>query len=69
MAKAEFESKIARAVFPGVQGGPHEHTVAAKAVAFLEAATPEFRAYAAKVVENAKALSEELSNLGFRVVS
>ncbi len=69
MAKAEFESKIARAVFPGVQGGPHEHTVAAKAVAFLEASAPEFRAYARKVVENAQALSGELQNLGFRVVS
>lgn len=69
MAKADLEAKIARAVFPGVQGGPHEHTVAAKAVAFLEASTPEFRTYAAKVVENARALAAELSNLGFRVVS
>lgn len=69
MAKADFEAKIARAVFPGVQGGPHEHTVAAKAVAFLEASTPEFRTYAAKVVENARALAGELSSLGFRVVS
>ncbi|MFB0964487.1 MAG: serine hydroxymethyltransferase [Patescibacteria group bacterium] len=69
MAKAELEVKIARAVFPGVQGGPHEHTVAAKAVAFQEASTPEFKAYAAKVVENARALSSELQGHGFRVVS
>lgn len=69
LAKAEFESRIARAVFPGVQGGPHEHTVAAKAVAFKEASTPEFKVYAAKVVENARVLATELSALGFRVVS
>lgn len=69
MSKAELESKIARAVFPGVQGGPHEHTVAAKAVAFKEASTPEFKAYAAKVVDNARTLSEELIRHGFRVVS
>lgn len=69
MSKAEFEAKIARAVFPGVQGGPHEHTVAAKAVAFKEASTPEFKAYAAKVVENARTLSDSLVGHGFRVVS
>lgn len=69
MSKAELEAKIARAVFPGVQGGPHEHTVAAKAVAFKEASTPEFKAYAAKVVENARALSDALVGHGFRVVS
>lgn len=69
MSKAEFEAKIARAVFPGVQGGPHEHTVAAKAVAFKEASTPEFKAYAAKVVENARTLSDSLIGHGFRVVS
>lgn len=69
MSKAELEAKIARAVFPGVQGGPHEHTVAAKAVAFKEASTPEFKAYASKVVENARALSDALVGHGFRVVS
>lgn len=69
LAKAAFGDKIARAVFPGVQGGPHEHTVAAKAVAFGEAAKPEFRQYAAKVVENARMLAKELQTHGFRVVS
>lgn len=69
MSKAELEAKIARAVFPGVQGGPHEHTVAAKAVAFKEASTPEFKAYAANVVKNARALSDALVGHGFRVVS
>ena len=69
MSKAGLEAKIARAVFPGVQGGPHEHTVAAKAVAFKEASTPEFKAYAANVVKNARALSDALVEYGFRVVS
>lgn len=69
MSKAGLEAKIARAVFPGVQGGPHEHTVAAKAVAFKEASTPEFKAYAANVVKNARALSDALVGYGFRVVS
>lgn len=56
---------IDRAVFPGTQGGPLEHIIAAKAVAFGEALTPEFKDYAAKIVENAKALAAELKNLGF----
>jgi len=56
-------------VFPGLQGGPHMHTIAAKAVAFGEALRPEFKTYAAKVIENARALSAELIGLGFSVVS
>lgn len=56
---------IDRAVFPGTQGGPLEHIIAAKAVAFGEALTPEFKKYAAKIVENAKALADELKSLGF----
>jgi len=60
---------IGRAVFPGLQGGPHDHVNAAKAVAFREAARPEFKDYAAQVVENAKALAEELKVLGFTLVS
>lgn len=56
---------IDRAVFPGTQGGPLEHVIAAKAVAFGEALRPEFKEYAAKIVENAKALAEELKALGF----
>lgn len=69
MSKAAFADKIARAVFPGVQGGPHEHTIAAKAVAFAEASKPEFRKYASEVVENARILASELSTRGFRIVS
>ena len=56
---------IDRAVFPGTQGGPLEHIIAAKAVAFGEALKPEFKEYAAKIVENAKTLAEELSKRGF----
>jgi len=56
---------IDRAVFPGTQGGPLEHVIAAKAVAFSEALLPEFKTYAAKIVENAKTLAEEMKALGF----
>src|SRR5215510_5075073 len=61
--------KINSAVFPGMQGGPLMHVVAAKAVALGEALTPEFRAYARAVADNAKALGEELGKLGFDLVS
>jgi glycine hydroxymethyltransferase len=60
---------IDRAVFPGLQGGPHNHTTAAIAVALREAATPEFRAYAHQVVRNARALAEALIERGFVLVS
>jgi glycine hydroxymethyltransferase len=60
---------IDKAVFPGMQGGPLEHAVAAKAVAFLEASQPSFRDYAAQVVANAQALAEALVGEGFRLVS
>ena len=56
---------IDRAVFPGTQGGPLEHIIAAKAVAFGEALSPDFKDYAARIVENAKVLADELKNLGF----
>ncbi len=69
MCKGEFAEKIDKAVFPGLQGGPHEHTIAAKAVAFKEAQTPEFRDYSAQIVKNAKAMAEELMALGLRLVS
>ena len=69
MCKEEVAQKIDKAVFPGLQGGPHEHTIAAKAVAFKEAATPEFKVYAKQIVKNAQALGEELANLGYRLVS
>ena len=65
----DLAKKIDSAVFPGLQGGPLEHVIAAKAVAFAEAARPEFRAYAAGVVANAKALADALSAHGFRLVS
>jgi len=60
---------IDRAVFPGLQGGPHNQTTAAIAVALKEAATPEFKAYAQKIVRNAKALAEDLLGRGFSLVS
>ena len=56
---------IDRAVFPGTQGGPLEHIIAAKAIAFGEALKPEFESYAAKIIENAKTLATELIKLGF----
>jgi glycine hydroxymethyltransferase len=60
---------IDKAVFPGLQGGPLEHVIAAKAVAFGEASRPSFKAYAAQVVRNARALAEGLAAEGFRIVS
>ena len=65
----DLAKKIDSAVFPGLQGGPLEHVIAAKAVAFAEAARPEFRQYAAQVVANAAALAEALAGHGFRLVS
>src|SRR5262249_59985414 len=65
----EVADAIDRAVFPGLQGGPHNHTTAAIGVALKEAATPEFRHYAAQIVRNAKALAEELLARGFSLVS
>jgi glycine hydroxymethyltransferase len=66
---ADLAKKIDSAVFPGLQGGPLEHVIAAKAVAFAEAARPEFRQYAADVVTNAAALGTALAEQGFRLVS
>ncbi|MDQ5982422.1 MAG: glycine hydroxymethyltransferase [Patescibacteria group bacterium] len=60
---------IDRAIFPGMQGGPHMHVIAAKAVAFHEALQPEFRDYAAQVVKNAAVLADELSARGFQLVT
>lgn len=65
----DIHKKINSAVFPGTQGGPLEHIIAAKAVCFGEALKPEFKAYAEQVVKNAKVLSEELVKQGFRLVS
>jgi glycine hydroxymethyltransferase len=64
-----LDKKIDKAIFPGLSGGPHENTIAAVAVALKEAATPEFKRYAKQVVKNAKALSLELQNLGWRIIS
>ncbi len=61
--------KLNSAIFPGLQGGPLMHVIAAKAVAFAEALTPEFRAYAHRVVDNARALSDSLKRHGFDIVS
>jgi glycine hydroxymethyltransferase len=69
MSRSEHASALDRAVFPGLQGGPHNHTTAAIAVALQEAGTEEFRAYAHQIVENAKALAEALSDRGFDLVS
>jgi glycine hydroxymethyltransferase len=69
MSTAEHAKALDKAVFPGLQGGPHNHTTAAIAVALAEAARPEFRDYAHQVVANAKALAEELSARGFDLVS
>lgn len=66
---ADLAPAIDKAVFPGQQGGPLEHAIAAKAVAFAEAATPEFRTYAAQIVANANALAAALAAEGFRLVS
>lgn len=60
---------IDRMVFPGMQGGPHMHTIAAKAVCFYEALQPEYRVYAKQVVKNAKKLAEELMKRGFKLVT
>jgi len=69
MCKAELAAAVDKAVFPGLQGGPHNHTTAAIAVAAKEASEPSFREYAHQVVANAKALAEELSERGFHLVT
>jgi glycine hydroxymethyltransferase len=69
LCTAELAPKIDKGVFPGTQGGPLEHIIAAKAVAFKEALSPEFTQYAGRVVENAQALSGALEGHGFRLVS
>jgi glycine hydroxymethyltransferase len=69
MCRSAYASAIDKAVFPGLQGGPLMHVIAAKAVAFHEAAQPSFREYAAQIVHNARALADALGDEGFRVVS
>ena len=66
---AEFGKQFNKAIFPGTQGGPLMHVIAAKAVAFFEALQPEFKTYAAQIIKNAKVLADTLSADGFRIVS
>ncbi len=69
LSRADLGTAIDKAVFPGMQGGPLEHVIAAKAVAFREAAQPSFKDYAAQIVRNAQALAAGLASEGFRIVS
>jgi glycine hydroxymethyltransferase len=69
LCKEAWAQKVNQAVFPGMQGGPLMHVIAAKAVAFAEALKPEFRAYCAQIIANARTLAQELERLGFRLVS
>ena len=69
MCRKELAPAIDKAVFPGLQGGPHNHTTAGIAVAAREASLPAFRAYAQQIVDNAKVLAEELLSRGFRLVT
>lgn len=69
MCKESFAKAINRAVFPGMQGGPHDNMTAAKAVAFGEALKPEFKIYAKQVIKNAQAMSDEFIKLGYEIVS
>ena len=69
MCRSEFAKKIDIEVFPGTQGGPLMHIIAAKAVCFKEAMEPEFKVYQKQIVKNAKAFSEEMARLGYRIVA
>ncbi|PLX92538.1 MAG: serine hydroxymethyltransferase [Desulfuromonas sp.] len=69
LCREEFAKKVNSNIFPGIQGGPLMHVIAAKAVAFKEALQPEFKSYATQVVKNAKALAEGLMEHGFNLVS
>ncbi|GAA0114458.1 MULTISPECIES: serine hydroxymethyltransferase [Clostridium] len=69
LCKEEFAKKLDKSIFPGMQGGPLMHCIAAKAVCFKEAMEDDFKTYIDQVVKNAKVLGEELENYGFRIVS
>ncbi|HIR38825.1 MAG TPA: serine hydroxymethyltransferase [Candidatus Coproplasma stercoripullorum] len=69
MCKEEFGKAVDKAVFPGIQGGPLMHIIAAKAVAFKEALSPEFKSYQAQIIKNAAAMADEFSKLGVKMVS
>jgi glycine hydroxymethyltransferase len=69
MCKAEYAKAIDKMIFPGIQGGPLVHVIAAKAVAFKEALTPEFKEYQKRVIKNAQRLADELIKRGFKIIS
>ncbi len=69
LTKEKYAKQVDSAVFPGTQGGPLENAIAAKAVCFEEALKPEFKEYAKRIVENAKAMADEFASLGYRIVS
>src|SRR6266403_305137 len=69
LSKQEFAAAIDKVVFPGMQGGPLVHIIAAKAVCFLEASQPDFRDYARQIVSNVKVLADTLASEGFRIIS
>lgn len=69
MCKAEHAKQIDKAVFPGMQGGPHDHITAAKAVAFAEVLRDDFKIYAKQVIKNAKAMAKEFTNKNYQVIS
>lgn len=69
MCKNAYAKAIDKGLFPGMQGGPHDHVNAGKAVAFYEALQPEFKQYAKKVIQNAKAMAAELMKRGYKIIS
>lgn len=69
LCKEKYAKQVNRAVFPGMQGGPHEHLIAAKAVAFGEALEPEFKEYSKKTMANAKVMAREFMDKGYKVIS
>ncbi len=69
LCKEKYAAAVDKYVFPGIQGGPLVHVMAAKAICFLEAMTPEFVEYQKQVIENAQALAEGLKDAGYRIVS
>ena len=69
LARAEFEKALNSTIFPGIQGGPLMHVIAAKAIAFKEAMTPEFKTYQAQVIANARIMANTLTSRGLRIVS
>src|SRR5271154_4589847 len=69
LCRAHYAKDLDRTMFPGTQGGPLEHVIAAKAVCLKEASEPEFKAYQGKVVANARALGAALGKAGFRIVT